>query len=312
MAPNEHFKYSNVGYGLLGLVIEAASGRSYHDYVREEIVEGLGLRRTGPELGQRRLGEYAVGYTALTYADQRWPIDNLDTAAMAAATGFYSTADDLCRSAAGHFRSDRRLLSEASQRVMQHEWWPVEGLPDNSYGLGFSIIKSGDRRLLGHGGGFPGHITRTVFDPFERLAVAVLTNAIDGPAEELALTAVKLVDKAASHGDEDPAPARFCCRLANLWGVRDVARLGGRLYLLNPALPDPTQVCAELTVVDNDALRVTEDAGYGANGEIMRFQFGPDGTVQSVRGPGGMTWWPIDEFQLPTGPVSIPPDDRRA
>ena len=44
---------------------------------------------------------------------------------------------------------------------------------------------AGERRLIGHSGGFPGHITRTLFDPVDGLTVVGLTNAIDGPAREL-------------------------------------------------------------------------------------------------------------------------------
>jgi len=53
------------------------------------------------------------------------------------------------------------------------------------------------RRLLGHGGGYPGHITRTLFDAQERFAVSVFTNAIDGPAAALARGVVRVLDLAA-------------------------------------------------------------------------------------------------------------------
>ena len=114
---------------------------------------------------------------------------------MASATGFSSTATDLVRYAAAHFHGDDRLLSDDAQRQMQRTEWAVEGTT-TSYGLGLSIAEIGDRRVLGHGGGFPGFITRTWFDPVDRLAVAVLTNAIDGPALTLANAAVRLVDLA--------------------------------------------------------------------------------------------------------------------
>src|SRR5579875_740070 len=43
LAPNDTFKYSNIGYSLLGLVIEAASGLPYNEYVTRHIVDRLGL-----------------------------------------------------------------------------------------------------------------------------------------------------------------------------------------------------------------------------------------------------------------------------
>ena len=73
---------------------------------------------------------------------------------------------------AGHVLGDERLLSDASKRRMQRGEWEVEGTDDRS-GLGFGIHKIGERRMIGHGGGFPGHITRTLFDPVDGLTVVV-------------------------------------------------------------------------------------------------------------------------------------------
>jgi CubicO group peptidase (beta-lactamase class C family) len=304
--PNERFKYSNITFSLLGLVIAAASGRSYNEYVSTEVVQRLGLRNTGPELDPSRSGEYAVGYSALAYSPHRLPIDHVDTAAMSAATGFYSTAEDLCRYFEAHFWGDTRLLTDASKRVAQHQWWEVERVPDNGYGLGFSVQTVGGRRLVGHSGGYPGHITRSLFDPDARLAVVVLTNAIDGPAGDLAASVVKLIDLAAS---QEPSPDNgtpFTGRFANLWGVRDVVTLAGRLLLMDPTVLDPTDGYSELAVENETTLRLTAGPGYGAVGEPVRYVFAPDSAVVSVQGPGGLTSWPIETFRLPEGRVTIP------
>ena len=95
------------------------------------------------------------------------------------------------------------LLSDDGKRQMQRTEWSVEGAA-SSYGLGFSIAEPGGRRVLGHGGGFPGFITQTWFDPVDRFAVSVLTNAIDGPAEPLATAAVRIVDLALRPPDGHP------------------------------------------------------------------------------------------------------------
>ncbi len=296
--PNERFKYSNLGYGLLGTVIEAASGLAYRDFVTREVVERLGLSNTGPEYDASRAADYATGYSALSYAAERVAIEHIDTASLGSATGFFSTAEDLCRYCAAHFPGDDRLLGDPAKRLMQHQWWLVDEDPDAGYGLGFSVVACGERRLVGHGGGYPGHITRTVFDPADRLALSVLTNAIDGPAEELAITAVKLLDLA-TDTTADPRQQRFAGRLANLWGVRDVALLGGQLFLLDPTAADPTTGCFRLSVEGDTTLRVTQGPGYGAVGEAMEFRFTDSGEVASVRGAGGLTWQPLAGFTLP-------------
>ena len=297
---NEQFKYSNIGYGVLGMVVEAVSGRPYGEYVAEHIVGRLELRDTGPELDATRSHDYAVGYSSLAAYERRLPIDPVDTRALAAATGFWSTAEDLCRYAAGHVLGDERLLSDASKRRMQRGEWEVEGTEER-YGLGFGIYKLGERRLIGHGGGFPGNITRTFLDPVDGLTVVVLTNAIDGPARELAQGIVKLVDVALGAEKDDStadgAPqadlASYTGRFAALWGVTDVVDLGGRLRLMDPNQADPTVAMATLEVVDGDTLRITDTTGYSSPGESVRYTR-RDGVVEKVV-VGGLAAFPLED-----------------
>lgn len=299
---NDRFKYSNIGFSLLGLVVEAASGQPYNAYVAEHVVGRLGLVDTGPELDDARLGEYAAGHSALSYASERRTIDHVDTRAMASATGCYSTASDLVRYMAAHFPGDDRLVSDDSKRMMQRVEWAVEGT-ETSYGLGFGISEIGSRRVLGHGGGYPGHITRTFFDPRHRIAVSVFTNAIDGPAEAWATAAFHLIDLAtrddrAREQRRDLADvASFTGRFANVWGVYDVVDLGGRLWQIGPTQLDPKVGLACLEVVDADTLRITEAPGYGSPGELLRYTRADDGSIVSVRGGSGMTATPITSFR---------------
>jgi hypothetical protein len=173
----------------------------------------------------------------------------------------------------------------------------VDRTPDSGYGLGFAVTKAGERRLLGHGGGFPGHITRTLFDPDARLVVSVLTNAIDGPAQELANNVVRLIDLAASLPPAaDTGQARFCGRFANLWTVFDVTSLSGQLVLLNPQAADPSELFSDLVIADETTLRVSAGPGYASVGEPMSYTFTDDGRVLSVSGPGGLTMWPFDAY----------------
>jgi CubicO group peptidase (beta-lactamase class C family) len=252
---------------------------------------------TGPEFDPVRSGDYAGGHSALSYADDRIPIDHVDTGAMAAATGFFSTASELVRYMSAHFEHDGRLLGDEAKRQMQRTEWEVDGT-DTAYGLGFGIATIGGRRVLGHGGGYPGHITRTFFDPVDRVAVSVFTNAIDGPALAWATAAIRLIDLAGS----DTGGARlaatelapYCGRFASLWGVYDVVDLGGRLYQLDPSLVDPLASRTRLDVIDDRTLRIASTPGYGSRGQRLTYDFGDGGAIVTVRGGG--TAYPIDVF----------------
>ncbi|MET3804368.1 CubicO group peptidase (beta-lactamase class C family) [Nakamurella sp. UYEF19] len=297
---NDRFKYSNIGYSLLGLIIEQVTGVSFAERVRSAIIDRLGLADLGPELDAARAADYATGYSSLAYADRRVPIEHIDTKAMASATGFYSTASDLVQYFAAHFFGDERLLTDSAKREMQHPWWSVRS-GDRQYGLGLSVATVGERQLIGHGGGYPGHITNSVADTGAGLAISVLTNAIDGPAESLAHAGVKLLDLAGSK----PRPTdgldrtRYCGRFASLWGALDIAVLGGRLYRLHLPGADPVEDAAELEVVDGSTLRIQGGSGYGSYGELLSFTYSGDGSISSVRGESGSTLLPFEGFSLP-------------
>jgi len=306
---NEHFKYSNIGYALLGLAIEAVTGAGYAEHVQQAVVDRLGLADTGPEWDARRAGEYAAGHTGLLDGeDVRLRVPHVDTRAMAAATGFFSTATDLTAFGAAHFAGAPGLLTEGSKRLMRRPESEIRVHDEEvrHYGLGMDLRTASERRLVGHSGGYPGHVTRTWIDPDAQVVVSVLTNAVDGPADVLARGLFALLDLALAGpaGSAPPAgvpaagadPARFAGRFANLWGVTDVALLGGRLVLLHPGSPDPTEGHLELTVEGPDTLRMESVAGFGSPGETVDYQWGADGAAARVR-TGGLSAWPVEVFR---------------
>ncbi|MBV9354972.1 MAG: beta-lactamase family protein [Chloroflexi bacterium] len=288
LPPNDAFKYSNIGYGLLGLIVEAASGLDYNRYVRQEIVERLGLRDTGPDIDlDPGLGERLVtGYSARRPGLPRRPLSRAPTHALAPATGFYSTAADLCRYASAHCFGNLELLTDASKREMQHPAWSIDQTEDR-YGLGLVIQQYGERRMIGHGGSFPGESTQTLVDPVGRLVVVVLvnTNGPDRLAGALASSVVRILDASVRRGRAAVAAAwpaeRFTGRFANLWGVTDVVAFGGALVALNPEDDDPVQQVTELRVLDADTLAIASTIGYGAQGESIRYV--RDGSGRTTR-----------------------------
>jgi D-alanyl-D-alanine carboxypeptidase len=307
---NVRFKYSNIGYSLLGEVIEAVTGTSWRDHVSTELMDPLGLDSTFPDLGDLDPARFAGAHSFQALGASRVSIDQVDSGAMSSATGVVSTASDLCRWAAAQFMGDDRLLSDASKRRMQNRVWTVEGEGEGEYGLGTGILEVGGRRLCGHGGGWPGHITRTFFDPEARLAVAVATNAIDGPAAEVAAGSVRIVDLAARNAarsqrdgdgigpDRRDAAERLCGRYASLWGVHDVALLGDRLVGLSPTLPEPATAAVQYSMVDDTTLRIESGPGHGSVGEELHFGLDSSGSVRRLTG-AGVSLVPLDDLRLP-------------
>ncbi len=305
-ARNEFFKYSNIGYSLLGLIIEAASGTSYRAYTDEHIVAPLGLTRSGADWDEERADEYAAGHTGLIgMTDPRRRIAHVDTRAMAAATGWYSTAAEVSAYLAAHALGDDTLISDESKRVLRRRESTVPvGDVTRHYGLGFELRELDGHDLVGHSGGYPGHITRTWLDPETDLVVSVLTNAIDGPADQLATGALRILRYALAAAEADQTVEGIQGRYASLWAVLDIVDLGGLTVGLYPAQADPVSMVEPVAEVDGE-LRVSSKPGFGATGEAVQVTRDDSGAVERVRW-SGMSMWPIEQFRraLETGDPS--------
>jgi CubicO group peptidase (beta-lactamase class C family) len=308
--PGERFAYSNLGYSLLGLLVEAVTGDSFARAAEQRIVGPLGLQHTAVDYLADRSDDYAVGYTGLHTEATHRRLEHVHTGAMAAATGFTSTATDLVAYFAAHGFGDTRLLSDRTKRLQQRRANDIDPKDDASgaYGWGMGIEDIDGETFVGHGGGYPGHITKTLLDPASGLVVSVLTNAIDGPASALAKGVVQLLRRAQANADGTRTPAaersresvdpasvlKLTGRYGGAWGVTDIALLGGRLTTVDPTSWAPLEGGNELEPVAEGRLRIASGSGTGSVGEYVTFDLADD-VVRSLR-YGGMTLQPRREL----------------
>ena len=300
--PGERFAYSNIGYGLLGLVVEAVTGTGFGEAARAQVTAPLGLADTAAEYQAERAADYAVGYTGLLTGPRRRPLEHVDTHALAAATGFSSTAADLAAYFGAHAFGDERLLSDRTKRLQQRQANLGDPRRAEAGGYGWGTITEDidGTTYVGHSGGYPGHITKTLLDPATGLVVCVLTNAIDGPATALARGIVQLLAEARDgqeHGCtvSEAALAHTGRYAVGAWGVFDLAALGGRLRTLVLDGWTPLEGGNELTEDGEDRFLIAAGPGYGSVGEPVTFGR-PDGSRF-----GGMSLVPLPDLDEPPG-----------
>jgi CubicO group peptidase (beta-lactamase class C family) len=169
--PGQGNEYSNGGPVILGLVIEALSGRGYYDYVREFIYRPAGMRGADHYRRDDAEAGFALGY--LRTKQGEWQ-DNTEGLSLrgSAAGGGYASARDL--QAFARALSDGRLLPPEQLELL----WKAHTRhgPDMGYGYLFSSGTVAGRRWIGHNGGAPGISAEFRFYPEEELAVVVLAN----------------------------------------------------------------------------------------------------------------------------------------
>ncbi|QNM83744.1 beta-lactamase family protein [Sphingomonas sabuli] len=172
--PGEKWAYSNVGYLLLGLVIEAASGKTYYDYVRENLFAPAGMTSTSfPHqdqdavvMAQRydvKLDGQKLRYVKQEkYAQARGTSDG----------GSVSSAPDLIKFA--NALETGQIVKPETVRL-HSDPKPELGSPKYGYGV-MSIARTGEP-LIGHGGNAPGVCTDFGSIPGTPYTVAVLSNS---------------------------------------------------------------------------------------------------------------------------------------
>ncbi len=151
--PGTRWQYSNTGMLVLGKVIEAASGQSYYDYVRDNIARPAGMTNTDCYELDRVNANLAVGYQK-EFSDAGVSFTNnifMHVMRGGPQGGGYSTVEDLLKFDIA-LRSNKLVGAEYVKLLLSAK--PDLKSPD--YGYGFQISTRDGVAIAGHSGGFPG------------------------------------------------------------------------------------------------------------------------------------------------------------
>ncbi|MEL6688147.1 MAG: serine hydrolase [Pseudomonadota bacterium] len=189
--PFDHWQYSNLGLAALGQVISAASGQNFHDYVKSEILDALGMENTTTDMPFDRVGEgFARGYYVRNSKGERKPVQSHSFKAFAPAAGIASSINDLASFMSWHFRlrdSDaEEVLEPSTLRQMQRVHWTGEDFDEPKWGLAYATRRYGKKTMWGHGGYCPGSVTEFVMRNSDKVGVIAMATANDVSASQMA------------------------------------------------------------------------------------------------------------------------------
>ncbi|MGO8957178.1 MAG: serine hydrolase domain-containing protein [Streptosporangiaceae bacterium] len=322
-APGTRFEYSNLGYAVLGKVVEAVTGADYATAVRQHVLGPLGLDRTGFAAGEFDQAELARGYGREAGA---WiEIEPAPHGAFAPMGGLFSCVRDLSRWVAGFAAAfparsaneDGHPLTRAARREMQlgqvavpSDIPAVRFTGPASLSYGFGLFAEQDREfgpIIQHSGGYPGYGSQMRWHPATGLGAVVLANSTYAGAGLLAsqLLAVQLrtsVSSAAGRAGlrcgPAPAPGRpWAETLAAKEAVDDLLQawddtLADRLFAANVDLDQPR------TVRRAAIARLRERIG--------QFQPAADRPEES-ESPAHRRWWLAGEHGTVTVQIRLTP-----
>ena len=189
--PGEQLAYTNLGYIVLGYLLERISGQTYEEFVQENIFKPLGMKDSGlmsfVSIIPRRASGYWPGSNGTENADR-------PDARMGFSSGsLYSTTEDLLRWEEGLFGG--KLLTPASLRKMTTPF-------KSDYACGLYVKRVNGRLMIEHDGNNIGFNSDMAYYPEDRIAVIVLANLNGTVTGEMtrALAAV-------AHGEAPPIPS---------------------------------------------------------------------------------------------------------
>ncbi len=176
------WEYSNANYNVLGLIIEAASGELYADYVQKHILTPLDMSHTYTSQAEAKRDGLAVGHRywfGIPVAAPNTPIAH----GSLPAGGLISSSEDMARYMIailnGGRYGDVQILSGAGIDELQRGSVDVSayGLTMGQYAMGWWVDKIGQMRLVWHSGTLPHFAGFMALLPEQKKGVILLFNA---------------------------------------------------------------------------------------------------------------------------------------
>lgn len=276
--PGAYCVYSNDGYTLAQLVVEAVSGMDFMDYLHAAILDPAGLADTyAPG------DDFDTALLARTYASaEDTRALPQDTIGIVGTGGLYATAADLA--SFGGLLCGNDLLSQEWLDLMNTDWavkglWPADSENDTlAYGLGWDNVhqypfnQSGITALVKGGDTLRYHASLIVL-PEEDKAVAVLSSGGVSTYDQLAGERI-LIDALAEEGVtvDESLPALPEAKPAVIPGA--LKTNAGTYVSLG--------MVATVAFPDDKTMTLTNAAALG--GAVQTFTYRDDGTFLDETG----------------------------
>ena len=193
--PGSTHRYSNVGYSVLGRIIELVSGVSYESFLQTHLFQPAGMNHTGYLKPKWTLDEVAHGYGHGAFPMgsliDRFQRDGKISWVLKANGGIHSTLGDMYlwyQALKGN-----RVLSPQSFEAFTKPWIAEDESGSSHYGYGWALFKSSrGGKIISHNGGNGIYFFDFIWFPAEDALVLFSTNAWS-PRVEVAWKLAKMM-----------------------------------------------------------------------------------------------------------------------
>jgi CubicO group peptidase (beta-lactamase class C family) len=184
-----HYRYSNTAFCLLSLIIEKISGKTYPDYIRNNIFYPLEMKSSdvihpGFKISNRALG-YENEKDSFKISDAK---ESLFFSTMGDG-GIYTSIDDYLKWIMAIQKG--KVLNPYLVHEAQSAQFPIDAARNISYGYGWFIAGSRDSKIVYHPGSNGGFRTIIFTKPSEKYSIIIFSNRTGIDLEDL----VRIINK---------------------------------------------------------------------------------------------------------------------
>lgn len=286
VTPNEWSKYSNMGFSLLGLVLENVLKMPYEKVMDELILKKLQGTQIFPDYSEKLQDSFADGHSRSLLEGQRFPLKHAHALAMAPATGFCANAEDT-NLVFDKLLCGKGLLKPEMQQELLSLNWPVKNAVHERYGLGLQFDKRADIEMIGHSGGYPGFSTYTRHWVGTDYVISFFLNTnsiVPGTAVHSIIKILKLISS--TFTDKEAKNAIISDPLMNKWGsIMFVVSEKTGLYLSLESWA-PWDEALVLVSKNGEEYLSDKEHGYDSVGEKISFKKDKQGHILSAKWGG--------------------------
>lgn len=177
VAAGSKWAYANHGFAVVGQLVEDTSRRPFARYMRERVLQPLGMTHTDYVRTERVADALATGYHWILGRFR--PVKDYEHILLGPGS-VLSSLHDMARYATWLLHAgpgtDGDVLASESLGEMMSTQFSVDPRLSTGMGLAFFLDRIGDHRVCGHDGNNPGFASALLVAPDDGAAVVVLTN----------------------------------------------------------------------------------------------------------------------------------------
>lgn len=239
-APGERMVYCNNGYHLLSKVIERVSGESFEAFLKNHILDPLGMADTGLLTSDMRITP-GIATLHLPQDDGSYVRGIYPSGELLGSGGMVSSIDDMLKWLV-HLRGEKKVGSKRSWKQMLENPHYSSGATGN-YCLGLTREFYRGVEIIHHAGAVLGGTCQMLTVPEHALDIIIMCNRMDGSAPALALKVIDAVlDKSVLETPNNPLPAKKWKALQGQWYSPRSHHVFG--VVAHPSAPDQEPVLA--------------------------------------------------------------------